>query len=331
MTTIRLSPSSDTPIYKQIVAQVRFMIEGGQLSDGDRLPSSRMLADNLQVNRNTVARAYRELRDMGLVESRRRRGMVVTGAKAAHDQALARDRARSLIANMTQECIELGLTAEEVSSLAFHFAMHAEEARIDVCFVECNSERANYFAKELSERLGQPVSPLILGQFDPDERDEDLVLTTFFHLTEVRRSMRRSGREVIAIVVAPHVRTLVQLASVPRDRRVGILYSTEEQAQGIRDSLVHSGIENVEVVHDTGPESLAGIDVVVVPSEMPELAEKLRGQVSVVEFGNVLDESSLRMVSAVLDEMRDAKVGAAAADDGHSTTRPARPELVGGW
>src|SRR6476619_5830891 len=119
MKTIRLSQNSDVPIYKQIVAQVRFMIEGGQLSDGDRLPSSRLLADNLKINRNTVARAYRELRDIGLVESRRRKGMVVTGAKAAREQAAAREHARSLMAAATHDCIELGLSAEEVFSLAF--------------------------------------------------------------------------------------------------------------------------------------------------------------------------------------------------------------------
>lgn len=316
MTTIRLSQNSDIPIYKQIVAQVRFMIEGGQLSDGDRLPSSRMLGDNLKINRNTVARAYRELRDIGMVESRRRSGMVVTGAKIAREQAAARERARSVIAVATHECIELGLSAEEVSSLAFHFAVHAEDARISICFIECNAERAEYFAKELSERLSQPVTPLVLGEFEPKARDEDLVLTTFFHLSEVRRTMRRTGREVVAIVVAPHVQTLVQLANVPKDRRVGILYSTEEQAQGIRDSLVQSHIENVEVIKDTNPESLEGVDVVVVPSEMPELHEQLRGRVKVVEFGNVLDEASLRMVSSVLDELRDAKIGAVSGN-GH--------------
>ncbi len=309
MTTIRLSHTSDVPIFKQIVTQVRFMVEGGQLADGDRLPSSRMLADNLKVNRNTVARAYRELRDEGLVESRRRSGMVVTGATRAREQAAARERARSLIGDAIHECVELGLSAEEISSLAFHFAVHAEDARINVCFIECNQERAEYFATELTERLGLPVTPLILGEFDPSERSEDLVLTTFFHLSEVRRAMRRSGREVIAIVVAPHVQTLVQLARVPKGKRVGILYSTDEQAQGIRDSLVQSRIENVEVIRDTSDESLDEIDVVVVPSEMPELAAEIRGRVEVVEFGNVLDEASLRMVSSVLEEMRDSKMG----------------------
>jgi GntR family transcriptional regulator len=327
MNTIRLSQSSDVPIFKQIVTQIRFMVEGGQLSDGDRLPSSRMLADNLKVNRNTVARAYRELRDEGLVESRRRSGMVVTGAAQAREQAEARERARSVISEAIHECVELGLDAEEISSLAFHFAMHAEDARISVCFIECNHERAEYFATELTERLGLPVAPLVLGEFDPSERDEDLVLTTFFHLSEVRRAMRRGEREVIAIVVAPHVQTLVQLARVPKGKRVGILYSTDEQAQGIRDSLVQSHIENVEVIHDTSEESLEGIDVVVVPSEMPELTAELRGRVDIVEFGNVLDEASLRMVSSVLEEMRDSKMGMLGAEKSAPGHEPAELAL----
>ncbi len=313
VSAIRLRHPSDVPIYKQILGHIRYMIEAGQLADGDRLPSSRLLADNLHVNRNTVARAYRDLRDQGLVESRKRSGMVVTGAVAARRQGAARDQARSVIESAARRCISLGLSAEEVYSLAFHFATHAEDAKLQVSFVECNTERSNYFAKELSDRLGLPVKPLVLGEFDASAERPDLVLTTFFHLAEVRRLMRRTGCDVVAIVVAPHVQTLVQIAAVPKDRRVGILYSTEHQAEGIRDSLVQSGLSNIEVLHGSDDESLESVDVVIVPSEMPELRDELDGRVKVIEFGNVLDEASTRMVSAVVDELRDSKANGSAA------------------
>jgi GntR family transcriptional regulator len=295
-------------VYKQIVDQVEFMIEAGQINDGDRLPSGRMLASNLQVNRNTVARAYQELRDAGYIESRRRSGMVVTGGRKARANALARNHARELLDHAATQCVSLGLTPEEISTLSYHFSLHAEQLQVSLAFVECNDERAAYFANELSERLEMPVRPLVLGNFDPaSDLDFDLVLTTFFHLTDVRRLARETRGEVVGIVVAPHVTTLVKLAQVPKGKRVGILYSTTDQAQGIRDSLLHSGLRNIEVVEGPSAKEIEGVDVVVVPSEMPELRAAINGKVEVIEFGNVLDESSMRMVREVIDEVRDRK------------------------
>jgi GntR family transcriptional regulator len=308
MTTIRVNQNSGVPVYKQIVDQIEFMVEAGQMTDTDRLPSSRMLASNLQVNRNTVARAYQELRDAGYIESRGRSGMVVTGGGKARQHAAARSRAREVLSEAAQECVGLGLSPEEVSSLAYHFSLHAEQLQVTVAFVECNQERADYFAKELSTRLELPVRSLVLGHFDPAaEFGVDLVLTTFFHLSEVRRLARDSNAEVVGIVVAPHVTTLVRLAKVPKKQRVGVLYSTKDQAVGIRDSLIQSGLKNIDVLDEPSDEELARVDVVVVPSEMPELRERLNGRLEVIEFGNVLDESSTRMVAEVVEEIRDRK------------------------
>jgi GntR family transcriptional regulator len=308
MTTIRVNQNSGVPVYKQIVDQIEFMVEAGQMTDSDRLPSSRMLASNLQVNRNTVARAYQELRDAGYIESRGRSGMVVTGGRKARQHAAARSRAREVLSEAAQECVTLGLSPEEVSSLAYHFSLHAEQLQVTVAFVECNEERAAYFAKELSSRLEVPVRSLVLGRFDPAvEFGVDLVLTTFFHLSEVRRLARESHAEVVGIVVAPHVTTLVRLAQVPKRQRVGVLYSTKDQAVGIRDSLIQSGLKNIEVLDEPSDAELERVDVVVVPSEMPELKALLNGKVDVIEFGNVLDESSTRMVAEVVEEVRDRK------------------------
>ena len=69
--------SQGPPIYQQIVEQIRFRIMSGQLSTGDELPTIRGLAESLQVNPNTVARAYRELEHEQLVEKRRTTGTFV--------------------------------------------------------------------------------------------------------------------------------------------------------------------------------------------------------------------------------------------------------------
>src|SRR3954462_8893267 len=263
---IQLSTSSGVPIFRQIYDQIVYMIEAGQLADGDGLPSSRMLAANLHVNRNTVARAYAQLRDRGYIESRRRNGMVVSGAESVRREPIRHEEAQRVLTKAVTECLELGLSADEIATIAYHESLQAQNDALRLLFVECNRERADSFASKLSERLEMPVDPLVLGEFGPDDLGgADLVITTFFHLAEVR-ALARSGQaapEVLAIVVAPHVQTLVRLAQIPKHKRIGILYWTQDQAETIRQSLVDTGLGRIEVLGSASTDELGGIDLLV--------------------------------------------------------------------
>lgn len=75
---IHINTSDGSPYYTQILAQVRFMIATGRLAPDERLPPVRKLAEQLTLNPNTVARAYRELEAEGLVTSRRGAGVFVS-------------------------------------------------------------------------------------------------------------------------------------------------------------------------------------------------------------------------------------------------------------
>src|SRR5699024_755521 len=82
---IHLDASSTTPLYAQLVASLRRSISTGDVAAGDTLPSAADLAAALDLNRNTVLRAYRELRDDGLGELRRGRGaIVISGPGTGH-------------------------------------------------------------------------------------------------------------------------------------------------------------------------------------------------------------------------------------------------------
>lgn len=322
---IRLNKVTGVPVFRQIVEQIVYMIEMGQLNDGDRLPSSRMLADNLNVNRNTVARAYGELRSRGLVSRQGRHGMVVRAADTARQKMAARESAHQVLDAAVARCIELGLRAEEIAALAYQQSLHAERTEVQLSFVECNVERAEAFSAELSEALDAPISPLVLGSIDAsDVQGQDLMITTFFHLSEVRRLVRdlapEDPPEALGIVVAPHIKTLVRLSQIPKDHRIGIYYTTEDQAALLGQSLADSGLAKIDLI--SGPEDpkLSGCDLVIVPSESPDLAKELDGRVPLLEFGNILDASSIRMVSDVLDEVRERK--------GNTGLTPPAPNFV---
>jgi DNA-binding transcriptional regulator YhcF (GntR family) len=76
---IMVDLSDPVPPYEQIRRQLSSMITVGVLEPGNRLPTVRSLAGDLGIAAGTVARAYKELEQSGLIESRRRNGTVVVG------------------------------------------------------------------------------------------------------------------------------------------------------------------------------------------------------------------------------------------------------------
>lgn len=82
MLRVKVSREDPTQLHEQVAAEIRRAIADGEAKPGERLPPARDLAAILGVNRNTVLRALRQLRDEGLLEFRRGRGVTVTATPA---------------------------------------------------------------------------------------------------------------------------------------------------------------------------------------------------------------------------------------------------------
>jgi GntR family transcriptional regulator len=76
---VRIDRSEPTAVFEQVAAEIRRAILDGEAGPGERLPPAKDLAAELGVNTNTVLRALRLLRDEGLLEFRRGRGVSVAG------------------------------------------------------------------------------------------------------------------------------------------------------------------------------------------------------------------------------------------------------------
>jgi GntR family transcriptional regulator len=74
---LHITPGDGAPIYRQIIDQVKNLVAAGRLKPGDEMPPIRGLAQQLIINPNTVARAYRELEAQGVLMSRQGSGTVV--------------------------------------------------------------------------------------------------------------------------------------------------------------------------------------------------------------------------------------------------------------
>jgi DNA-binding transcriptional regulator YhcF (GntR family) len=94
MLGVKVDRRDPTLLHHQVAGEIRRAIADGEAKPGERLPPAKDLAAVLGVNTNTVLRAMRELRDEGLLEFRRGRGITVAGTP---EQAAVITRARDLV------------------------------------------------------------------------------------------------------------------------------------------------------------------------------------------------------------------------------------------
>jgi GntR family transcriptional regulator len=92
---VKVDRSESTAVFEQVAGEIRRAILDGEAKPGERLPPARDLAAELGVNTNTVLRALRLLRDEGLLEFRRGRGVSVAGTP---ERAAVLEKARELVA-----------------------------------------------------------------------------------------------------------------------------------------------------------------------------------------------------------------------------------------
>ncbi len=106
--------TSSTPIYAQIVGQVKHAIASGLLQAGDALPSLREVAAQLRVNPLTVAKAYRELEANGIVVFERGRGTFVSAQATMQSAPYRREELLQIVERMLVESYYLGASGDEV-------------------------------------------------------------------------------------------------------------------------------------------------------------------------------------------------------------------------
>lgn len=106
-----------TPIYRQLIEQVREAVARGRLKPSDRLPSVRQLSKELVVNPNTIARAYTELEREGILNTRPGLGVFVAPPQANLTSDARRRRLGALVDRLLTEAVHLGFAPEEVVAL----------------------------------------------------------------------------------------------------------------------------------------------------------------------------------------------------------------------
>ena len=112
----KIDPISGIPPYYQLLQEIKLGILSGQIEDGDRLPSIREMAKTLKLNPNTVAKAYYNLEDEGLLECKGRKGSSVNydktrSGKLSH--VIAEDELKVFL----EKIFYLGISEDELKKM----------------------------------------------------------------------------------------------------------------------------------------------------------------------------------------------------------------------
>lgn len=212
---LRLDPASAVPLYHQIAEALRYRIATGRMEPGEPLPPLRAAAEAWGVNLHTVRRAYAELVEAGLLDSRPGRGTRVLGGQGR--QRLRSGRLDEFLGRLLAEARERhGLGADELASLLANWSERAADADgARVWMLECSENQCLGHVRELEERWDVEASPWCLEQ--PGAAPEGQLVATYFHFNEIRRRWPHRLHEVRFATIRPDPALLGEL----RARAVG--------------------------------------------------------------------------------------------------------------
>lgn len=316
----QVNKSSEFPIYQQLKEQIKYFLLSGVLQPGTRVPPPKDLASYLQINRNTVIAAYKELEKEGLLMTKHGQGTYVSEEMPPLPDEERKQALISLVRETMEKTVQLGFNTEDLFTVVFNQAVlglgSPRKKELRTLLVECNPPDLEYFQQELQKELGIQVDGCLLSELPDKVQEEavtaaDFVITTFFHIEDVKAILEPLGKEVIAIMAAPHFHTFMRVAQLPPGTRVGIVCASEDGSLNMKKAMETAGIEHIKLENACLDDKKAlqkmfkRVDWVVASRVVIDAVKVMvPPEVQVMEFYNVLDWAGLQMLKQYLENKR---------------------------
>lgn len=218
---ITIDRSSTSSIQEQLKEQIRFRIASGFYKIQDALPSTRKLADQLDISFHTVRKAYQELEREGLLESRPGRGFIVR-ERVPLSKSERMEQGAAIVQETLQRLIGLGLSESEVDYLIQEQAALLESPgpRHKLIAALPFQEMADLCAAQIQQNLQQNVIASTLEDL-VRHQDADFVFTPHAHLQTAMSTLPRA--DVVGIVTYINPDALEQIAKLLDDQTLGVV------------------------------------------------------------------------------------------------------------
>lgn len=222
----------------QARAVLRDAIQGGVYPQGSSLPSTRDLAAQFGINRNTATKIYHELSRDGLVELTTNRPPVVVGASPPPTVDTLRQRFGEVLRPVLLESRLVGMTSDDTRRMLNEVVddFFATSRLSAIYIAECNDEEARLLAQELTLKLGSIVQPILLDDL-PARSQHDVVVTPYFHLQEARERLDGQPDRLIGLIVTADSTDIARVVSMVTTGPLGVVAVTPQAAERLKRLL----------------------------------------------------------------------------------------------
>ncbi|AFY48819.1 putative transcriptional regulator [Nostoc sp. PCC 7524] len=297
MIQFRIQPDSEIPASTQLFNQIRFAIASRQYPPGYKLPSTRALAMQTGLHRNTISKVYRQLEEDGFVESLAGSGIYVRaqghegGSRLQSPILQQYPEAAKVLQQALDELLSQGCTlhqAREIFLAEIDWRLRCS-ARVLVAVPSQDMGVGELMVYELEEALQIPVQLVTIQELAAvlDKTTSATVVTSRYFINDVEAIAAPKAVRVIPVDIYDYTREINLLKTLPKDNCVGIV-------------SLSSGINHQAEVILHG---LRGDDLLVMTTQ-PKDTYKLQAIVKRAEV-IISDQASFAIVQATLQAAAD--------------------------
>jgi DNA-binding transcriptional regulator YhcF (GntR family) len=321
-----------TPTWRVVKKYIEEQIATGVYPPGSWLPSVRVLAADLGINRNTASKVYQSLASDGYLRSVRGKGVQVVAVP--NEVPAPGTLFENSIQNIVRDAYLAGLPAQTVIERFLRAVREKYESRlIRVAFIECTDWDTRVISEDLSRHLGLPVAAITLGDFQRAPEVVagcDLVATTFFHLQEVSEGWPTAGPELVGISHVVSHASLLEISRLPRRSRILIVGPNERTLQ-IVERIVSSYVTGLLEVHTLGDEAelrrkVEEADAIINASEAQDAITSLARGKPVIRIAFHIEDQSLEYLRQAVRSVLVASIYA--RSDQQSLPQEAPPAVL---
>ena len=301
------------PIYLQVKDLILEKVKSGEYQPGFKIPTERELSIQLEISRNTVSAAYKELLLEGVLEARQGRGTFVKAASddGGHEvNGSRRGRLIRIIDDAMAKAMELGFTVDQFSAIVSIRSIEKAQAikQLRVAIVDCAAEHIQRFISQIGQNANVCFESVILSELVAGSVPIellyacDVVVTTLEHQAVVTGLLGNSNK-LLAVATVPNLEAVIKLAKLPVNTKVAIIARTKEFRDRLEYLIDKSPINHLDLVliQSADPKEIlplvAGYSVLVVSEERKLLVNQLAlDHQEIITFYYEIDRGSLNQV-----------------------------------
>lgn len=320
----RMDEKHTIPYYMQLKNILKARIQSGEIKS-KKLPSVRQVAKEYGVSVNTVLRAYNELGNEGIVTGTVGKGTFVNTTPKQLSSYNRRVLLKKIVEHALEEALSGEYTIEEFEKAVFEYVTEKREMmqKVGISFIECNIEQLTYFTDHLDLDPHIHRIPVLLDDLRRNTHDtfariksSDIVVTSFYHLSEVTEFFGGDDIPIIGINIEPEVSTLITIAKIPTTSTVGIVTSSAQFLREITEVLerLELRFDRLLPTHADNERELAGVidrcDAVLVSPKQKRIVDRLAAEkTKVIEFVFIPDRTSINNLKLAVIELKKSLIG----------------------